>query len=142
MGIRYVAMGFAQDRDPGCRRSLGGAEEGSGGEWAYNMSRIQLLQMEAATRDVFPGFALALNGESSIATGADPVPGHWIPEKRSKSSSADGEIEVLIGRDTSDAEYWVDLTSGRLCWAPGSVPKGPRSFRMLPQGIWEEVAVG
>jgi len=111
-----------------------------GGERTYGMGRIQLSEMQPVSTDIFAGFTLELNAESLVAKGRGPVPAHWVLDRDAPAcSTANGDIEMLVGRDTSDSGYGVNLAPARLCWAPGSVPDTSRAFRISPQGFWTEL---
>ncbi len=111
-----------------------------GGERTYGMGRIQLSEMQPVSNGIFAGFTLDLSAESPVVRGRSPIPAHWILDRSIPASpTAEGDVEVLVGRDTSDSGYGVNLAPARLCWAPGSVPDASRAFRISPQGFWTEL---
>lgn len=111
-----------------------------GGERTYGMGRLRLESAEATGKDLFPGFEVDLRQDSPIAQGRGPIPAHWLIDgTQGEGIGVKGEIEFLVGRDTRDSGYGTSLTRPAVCWCPGSVPDSGRSFRILPQGFWEEL---
>lgn len=111
-----------------------------GGERTYGMGRLRLESAEATGKDVFLGFEVDLQQDTPIARGQGPIPAHWLIDgTQAEGLNVKGEIEFLIGRDTRDSGYGMSLTMPAACWCPGSVPDSTCSFRILPQGLWEEL---
>lgn len=111
-----------------------------GGERTYGMGRLRLESAEATGKDVFLGFEVDLQQDTPIARGQGPIPAHWLIDgTQAEGPGVKGEIEFLVGRDTRDSGYGMLLTRPAACWCPGSVPDSARSFRILPQGLWEEL---
>ncbi len=110
-----------------------------GGERTYGMGRLRLESAVATGKDLFPGFEVDLQQDTPIARGQGPIPAHWLIHGTQGGLGVKGEIEILIGRDTRDSGYGMSLTRPAACWCPGSVSDSARSFRILPQGLWEEL---
>jgi hypothetical protein len=111
-----------------------------GGERTYGMGRLRLESAEPTDGGLFPGFEVDRQQDRPIARGQGPIPAHWlIGIMEAQDLGVTGEIEILIGRDTCDSGYGVSLSRAAASWCPGSVPNSARSFRILPQGLWEEL---
>ena len=110
-----------------------------GGERTYGMGRLRLESAEAVEKDPFPGFEVDPRQDAPIARGQGPIPAHWLIDgTQVEGLGVKGEIEILVGRETRDSGYGMSLTTPAACWCPGSVPDSARSFRILPQGLWED----
>jgi hypothetical protein len=111
-----------------------------GGERTYGMGRLRLESADATEKDLFPGFDVELRQDTPVTWGQGPIPAHWlIHGTQAEGLGVKGEIEILVGRDTRDSGYGMSLTRPAACWCPGSVPDSARSFRILPQGLWQEL---
>jgi hypothetical protein len=54
---------------------------------------------------------------------------------------ARGQAEPLVGRETAknSADFGAKLTSGRVCWVPGSVIDRETSFQITETGVWSKI---
>ncbi|MBW1946418.1 MAG: hypothetical protein JRI33_00615 [Deltaproteobacteria bacterium] len=157
--VEFIAPYPRQDAYPGRRTSLAGwvflDEEGReffgtekkwktglenlqvGGERRYGFGRLRFLSIKPDS--TLNGFVVEPAGYSpSVYLKAnDALPAHVLV----KGVHARGEIEPLVGRETSRSHaFGVNLTRGMMCWVPGSLLVENAKLQLEPEGYWRSVA--
>ncbi|MBE0448708.1 MAG: hypothetical protein IBX64_11545 [Actinobacteria bacterium] len=107
-----------------------------GGERSYGSGRLSLIAGPNPTEELF-GCGLILPGDApEISIGKnEPILAHAIASDKLKVR---GIIEPFLGRETSkNGQFGENLSSAKLCWAPGAETLKSGSFIVKEKGIWE-----
>lgn len=109
-----------------------------GGERRYGFGQLQLAD-EPTDRES-NGYKMILDGKrpQTRLKPDQPLGAHALVE----GVDARGMVEPLVGRETSgdSAHFGTKLTTGRVCWVPGSLVIRETRFQICETGIWSKIS--
>ena len=109
-----------------------------GGERRYGFGRLKLLWMQpVGSLEKYP--VQLETDRPRVKIAADSV---ILAHALAEGVEARGMIEPLVGRETSgdSARFGTKLTTGRVCWVPGSTVSREIFFQISEIGIWSKVS--
>jgi len=109
-----------------------------GGERRYGFGRLRLIKLQP--QESLASYIVQLNGDRpQVKIPSDAV---LLAHAVAEEVEARGMVEPVVGRETSrnSARFGTILTSGRICWVPGSVVIRETPFQICETGIWSKIS--
>ena len=108
-----------------------------GGERRYGFGRLRLVEMKSFGN--LENYTVQL--ETDRPRVAIPGDGVILAHALAEGVEARGMVEPVVGRETSgdSTRFGTKLTTGRVCWAPGSIVNHETAFQVSETGIWTKI---
>jgi len=114
-----------------------------GGERTYGWGRVRLDESRGCAevnKIDLDGYDIELDGEFPVIrlSGSNSVISHVLTDGQIDSFASSGNIEPLIGLETTGEErFGAEISAARVCWTPGTKFSNKHTFAIREKGIWE-----
>jgi len=114
-----------------------------GGERTYGWGQVGIDESKRCAQVAeidLNGYDIELDEKSPVIklSGSNSVISHVLADNQIDSFASSGNIEPLIGLETTGEEkFGAEISAAKICWTPGTKFNNEHSFAIGEKGIWQ-----